>query len=38
MGSRKVLITGVYGLIGSVVYDHLSAQPEAYEVYGLTRR
>jgi nucleoside-diphosphate-sugar epimerase len=38
MPVRKVLVTGVYGLIGSVVYDRLSAQPEAYEVHGLARR
>jgi len=38
MAIRKVLITGVYGLIGSVVYDHLSAQTDAYQVYGLARR
>ena len=38
MSVKKVLITGVYGLIGSVVYDRLRGQPEAYEVYGLARR
>ena len=38
MPIQKVLITGVYGLIGSVVYDRLVAQPDAYEVYGLARR
>jgi NAD+ dependent glucose-6-phosphate dehydrogenase len=38
MPVQKVLITGVYGLIGSVVYDRLSAQPDAFEVYGLARR
>jgi nucleoside-diphosphate-sugar epimerase len=38
MASKKVLITGVYGLIGSTVYDRLCAQPDAYEVYGLARR
>jgi NAD+ dependent glucose-6-phosphate dehydrogenase len=32
------LITGVYGLIGSVIYDRLVAQPDAYQVYGLARR
>ena len=35
---KKVLITGVYGLIGSIIYDRLVAQPDAYEVYGLARR
>ncbi|HHX43663.1 MAG TPA: NAD(P)-dependent oxidoreductase [Chloroflexi bacterium] len=38
MTAKKVLITGVYGLIAGAVYDHLCAQPEAYEVYGLARR
>jgi nucleoside-diphosphate-sugar epimerase len=38
MPVRKVLITGVYGLIGNVVYDRLCEQPDAYEVYGLARR
>lgn len=38
MLAQKVLITGAYGLIGSVVYDRLSAQPDTYEVYGLARR
>ena len=34
----KVHITGVYGLIGNLVYQHLSAQPETYDVYGSGRR
>ena len=34
----RVLITGVYGLIGGEIYRHLAAQPERYEVYGLSRR
>jgi NAD+ dependent glucose-6-phosphate dehydrogenase len=36
--SRKVLITGAYGLVGNVVYGHLARDPEAYDVYGLARR
>jgi nucleoside-diphosphate-sugar epimerase len=36
--SRKVLITGAYGLVGNVVYGHLAQDPEAYDVYGLARR
>src|SRR4051812_28974407 len=35
---KKVLITGAYGLIGNLVYAHLAAQPEAYDVYGMVRR
>ena len=34
----KVHITGVYGLIGNLVYRHLSAQPQRYDVYGSGRR
>lgn len=35
---KKVLITGVYGLIGNVVYRELLKDPDAYDVYGLSRR
>lgn len=38
MSSKKVLITGVYGLIGNVIYRKLLESPEAYDVYGLSRR
>ncbi|MFN2229774.1 MAG: NAD-dependent epimerase/dehydratase family protein [Anaerolineae bacterium] len=34
--TKKVLITGVYGLIGSIVYDRLIGC--GYDVYGLARR
>ncbi len=34
---KNVLVTGVSGLIGNLVYVHLSRQTEAYEVYGLDR-
>jgi len=34
--TKKVLITGVYGLIGSIVYDRLAGR--GYNVYGLARR
>lgn len=34
----KVHITGVYGLVGNLVYRHLSRQPERYEVFGSARR
>ncbi len=34
----KILITGAYGLVGSVVYKHLlKARPED-EIFGLGRR
>jgi nucleoside-diphosphate-sugar epimerase len=35
---KKVLVTGVYGLIAGAIYEHLRAQPEIYETYGLARR
>ena len=35
---KKVLITGVYGLIGNAVYRRLLGHSEAYEVHGLSRR
>jgi NAD+ dependent glucose-6-phosphate dehydrogenase len=40
---KKILITGVYGLVGNVVYRRLLAARDAerqpaYEVYGLSRR
>jgi NAD+ dependent glucose-6-phosphate dehydrogenase len=38
MSAKKVLITGVYGLIAGAIYEHLCAQPELYEAYGLARR
>lgn len=38
MSPVKVLVTGVYGLIGGVVYNHLQRQPGQYEVYALARR
>jgi len=38
MASKKVLITGVYGLIAGAIYDKLTQQPDAYDVYALGRR
>lgn len=38
MSIKKVLITGVYGLIGGEIYLALQAHPERYQVYGLARR
>lgn len=34
----KVLVTGVYGLIGNAVYKRLLQAPEKYDVYGMARR
>ena len=38
MSPMKVLVTGVNGLVGNVVYGHLAARPDAYQMYGLARR
>jgi nucleoside-diphosphate-sugar epimerase len=38
MSTKKVLVTGVYGLIAGEVYQRLQEQPERYEVYALARR
>ena len=38
MAAKKVLITGVYGLIASSVYQRFQAQPGKYEVHGLARQ
>lgn len=38
MSVKKVLVTGVYGLIGGEVYQRLHAQPDRYQVFGLARR
>ena len=38
MSKRSVLITGVFGLVGSSIYRHLITQPAKYEVYGMARR
>jgi len=35
---RKVLVTGVYGLIGGAVYRYFASQADRYEAYGLARR
>ena len=34
---KRVLVTGVHGLIGSRIYARLAAQPERFAVYGLDR-
>ena len=38
MAPKKVLITGVFGLIAGAVYRHLRTQPDRYDLYGLARR
>ena len=38
MTVKRVLVTGVYGLIGGEVYLRLLSQPNRYQVYGLSRR
>jgi len=38
MSQKKILITGVYGLIGNILYSQLSKKPDEYDVYGLARR
>ena len=38
MAPKKVLVTGVYGLIAGAVYRQLQAQPDRYDAYGLARR
>ncbi len=36
--AKKIMITGVNGLIAGANYKHLAAQENLYEVYGLARR
>ncbi len=38
MTTKKVMITGVYGLIAGAIYNHLVQYPQKYDVYGLARR
>jgi len=38
MSIKKVLITGVSGLIGSTVYQRLVQEPDRYDVYGFSRQ
>ena len=35
---KKVMITGVYGLIAGAIYNKLKSHPDKYDVYGLARR
>ena len=36
--AKKILITGISGLVGSAIYLHMSQWPERYELFGLGRR
>jgi uronate dehydrogenase len=38
MNAKKVLITGINGLIGNTLYSWLLKEPARYDVYGLARR
>ena len=38
MPPRRVLVTGVYGLIPGAIYEHLIRSPDTYETYALARR
>ena len=38
MRPKKILITGVYGLIGGLVYRRFHELPEKFEVYALDRK
>ena len=38
MSTKKVMVTGVYGLIAGAVYKHMAQLPDQYDVYGLARR
>lgn len=38
MAAKKVMITGVYGLIAGAVYKHMAQLPDQYDAYGLARR
>ena len=38
MAKKKVLITGVAGLVGVIAWDWLKAKEDRYELYGLARR
>ncbi len=37
-GLQKILVTGVHGLIGNVVYRTLAQAPDRFDAYGLARR
>ena len=35
---KKIMVTGVFGLIAGAIYNKLVSQPDKYDVYGLARR
>ena len=37
MATKPILITGVYGLVGSCAYRHLAEKPDLFDVYGMDR-
>lgn len=37
MATKPILITGVYGLVGSCAYSHLAEKPDLFDVYGMDR-
>ena len=37
MAQKKIVITGVNGLVGNCIYQHLSRKPEAYDLLGMDR-
>ena len=37
MATKAILITGVYGLVGSCAYRHLTGKPDLFDVYGMDR-
>ena len=37
MAAKKILITGVSGLIGSSVYTRLASEPDHYDVFGFSQ-
>ena len=38
MESKRVMVTGVYGLVAGALYSWLRQRPERYDVWGLGRR
>ena len=38
MAVKRVMITGVYGLIAGAIYNRLAAKPDEYELHALARR
>ena len=38
MAKKKVLITGVAGLVGIIAWDWLKDKGDRYELFGLARR